>query len=532
MGDTIKVQELLNDVYEGKVVLPDFQRSFIWEPEDVRQLLVSVLGGYFIGTILMLDSLRDESMFALRLIEGVKEVNPEAEIQSMVKIILDGQQRTTALFYALYEPNIPLKYRKSPYRFYLDINKALNEDWDNAVVAVNLNDKRKLTELENQLDVIPFSLIKNIGELAIKFREHTNFPDIIKLVNDFMQRPIHVVSLPSNTPLERIVETFERINRTGVPLSTFELLTAKLYKDKIKLRDLLNDAKKAYPFIRVVPEEYVLKVIALLRGHEVKRKNLLELKPQNFEQDWRRACDALQRAFRIITDVKDGFGVLDFKKWMPYRTMIVPLAGIINFLKENKLESPINYSKIKCWYWASVFSNRYDEAADTKSFDDYRDVTEWCRDDEEVPDFIKKFDAKLVDLEVDKRSSATYRGVMGLIVLNGAFDFKTGKPPQFAVEKLQDDHIFPKIIYGYNGIANRTLISSNAEKWKTEPSKYFKERLKEHGEKTFKAIMESHLIPEEAIDFLLNDDLENFCEKRKQRIIAEIEKRTKYSQLQ
>lgn len=523
----MKVQELLYDVYYGRLVLPDFQRSFIWEPEDVRQLLVSVLGDYFIGTILTLDSLRDESIFALRLIEGVTEVNPNAQIQSMVKIILDGQQRTTALFYALYEPNINLKFRRSPFRFYLDINKALNKDWDNAVIAVSLNDKRRLAEVQNQPDVISFSLLKDVGKLAIKFKEHPKFEDIINLANNFMQKEIHLVSLQSNTPPERIVETFERINKTGIPLSTFELLTAKLYKHGIKLRDLLSETKKAYSFIRVVPEEYVLKVIALLRGQEVKRKNLLELSPKDFEVDWRRACDALEHAYKIVTDVKNGFGVLDFKKWMPYSTMIVPLAGIISFLKENKLESPINNDKISRWYWASVFSARYDEAADTKSHNDYKDLIEWCKDDQKVPDVVKKFDVKSADLEVDKQSSAIYRGVMELIVLNGALDFKTGKPPQFAIEKLQDDHIFPKTIYKYNGILNRTLISSNAEKWKTEPSKYFKERLAEHGQEIFKSIMNSHLIPDDAIEPLLNNDLVNFCEKRKQRIMDEIEKRTK-----
>jgi len=117
---------------------------------------------------------------------------------------------------------------------------------------------------------------------------------------------------------------------------------------------------------------------------------------------------------------------------------------------------------------------------------------------------------------------------MALIVLNGALDFKTGKSPQFAIEKLQDDHIFPKSIYNYNGVLNRTLISSNAEKWKTKPSKYFKERLNEHGPENFEIIMKSHLIPNDAIQFLLNDDLKNFCEKRKNMIISEIEKRTQW----
>jgi hypothetical protein len=526
-GVGVKVQELLSDVYSGRVVLPDFQRSFIWEPEDVRQLLISVLGDYFIGTILLLDSLRDESIFALRLIEGVKEVNTDAKVQSMVKVLLDGQQRATALFYALYEPKVNLKYRRSPYRFYLDLGKALNNDWENAVIAVNLNDKKKLYEIEKHPEVIPFSLLKDVGKLAVKFKDHTRLEDIIKLANNFMQREIHVVTLGNNTPPERIVETFQRINMTGVPLSIFELLTAKLYKHKIKLRDLLIQAKQRYSFLKAVQEEHVLKVIALLRGQEVKRKNLLELDPENFVPDWWRACEALEQAYKVVMDVKNGFGVLDFKKWMPYSTMVVPLAGILEFLYENKLESPNNYNKVNCWYWASVFSNRYEEAVDTKSYNDYNDLKEWCKDGMKTPEFIKKFDARAVDLEVDKQSSAIYRGVIGLIVLSGALDFRTGKPPQFATEKLQDDHIFPKIIYKYNGVSNRTLISSNAEKWKAGPSKYFKERLKEHGPENFKIIMKSHLIPDDAIQFLFDDDLKNFCEKRKSMIINEIEKRTK-----
>lgn len=42
---SIKLRELLKDSYTGKLVLPDFQRSFVWEPEDVRELLVPVFAG-------------------------------------------------------------------------------------------------------------------------------------------------------------------------------------------------------------------------------------------------------------------------------------------------------------------------------------------------------------------------------------------------------------------------------------------------------------------------------------------------------
>ena len=57
----MNVRQLLDKVYNGEIVLPDFQRSFIWEPEDVRELIVSVLGNYFIGSMLTIDSHRDGS---------------------------------------------------------------------------------------------------------------------------------------------------------------------------------------------------------------------------------------------------------------------------------------------------------------------------------------------------------------------------------------------------------------------------------------------------------------------------------------
>ncbi len=523
----MKVSDLLNEVYNGKIVLPDFQRSFIWEPEDVRELLVSVLGGYFIGSMLTIDSTKDDSPFALRLIEGVKEVNNKAEIQNLVKILLDGQQRTTALFYALHEVNMPLKGRKSPYRFFVDLNKALEEEWDDAVICANIKDKRKFSEIKNNPNIIPISLFKDIGKLSIKIREHKNYEKIINIANNFMNFEIHTVNLPMSTNLEKIVETFERINRTGEPLSIFELLTAKLYKDSIKLRDLWENAKENYNFAKFVPPEFILKVISLIRGKEPKRRNILELQPQNFVKDWERACMALEDAYKRATDIKNGYGAFVFKNWMPYPTMLVPLAAILEFIRTEKRDTKNNYEKIDKWYWVSVFSNRYDQAVDTTSVADFKILKEWITDDNKKPDFIQKFNPEEVDLDTEKQNSAIYKGVINLVVLEGALDFKTGQPPQFAPEKIQDDHIFPKSIYKENRVINRTLISTNAEKSNKRPSEYFTQRYKELGMEKLREILRSHIIPPEALDDLLHDNIQKFLQKRKKAIIDVIAQKCK-----
>lgn len=522
MTDNPTIEKLVEAVYKGEVVLPDFQRSFIWGPEDVRELLVSVLGDYFTGTMLILELYKDDSPFALRLVEGVKELNNGARLQSILKIILDGQQRTTALFYALFEPNLPLKGRKGAYKFYLDLEKALNGDWDDAVIGVNVRDRRRSSEVKNKELIIPFSSLKDSKEITKRFKNHPQFEKIFDLVKDFLNRPIHIIKLPRDTNLEKIVETFERINRTGEPLSVFELLTAKLYKDGIKLRDLLEEAQSKYEVLNLVKPEFILKVIALIRREEPKRRNILDLKSKNFKEDWQIAIESLNEAYERVTDIKNGYGVFNFSRWMPYTTILVPLAVTLHFVKTKEIESPKNYEKIDKWYWISVFLNRYDQAVDTTSTDDLKIVKRWLTSDSKVPEFVKDFRVREVEIGVEKQGSAVYRGIINLIVLSGALDFKTGNPPQFDKEKVQDDHIFPKSKYKINSILNRTLITTNSAKGDKIPSVYFRERINDYGKKKMIEILKTHIIPDEGLDSLLKNDINSFLDKRKRAILDKI----------
>jgi hypothetical protein len=525
MRDNPTVKDLVEAVYSGEIVLPDFQRSFIWCPEDVRELLVSVLGDYFIGTMLIQEVSKDDSPFALRFVEGAEEINPEISKQSIVTIILDGQQRTTALFYALYAPDLPLKGRKAPYRFYLDLERALENDWDGAVIGVNVKDMRKLREIEAKETIIPFTLLRDFKEVAKKFKNHSQFEQILELRDDFFNRPIHVIKLPKKTSLEKIVETFERINRTGEPLSTFDLLAAKLYKNNVKLRNLLEETQAKYEVLKLVKPEFVLKNIALIREKEPKRKNLLELEAKDFEKDWEQAVEFLNKAYERVIDIKNGYGVFDFNRWMPYETMLVPLADLIHFMHNRAIESPTNYEKIDKWYWNSVFFNRYDQAVDTTTASDVKVMKQWLLDDSKIPEFIKYANIEEIDIEVEKQTSAIYRGIMNLIVLSGALDFQTGNPPQFDRTNIQDDHIFPKSKFHINSIVNRTLITTNAAKGDKLPSEYFRERIEAYGEQKLKGILETHLIPADAIPALINNDINEFRGKRRQAILQKIKEK-------
>jgi len=294
------------------------------------------------------------------------------------------------------------------------------------------------------------------------------------------------------------------------------------------LPDLWEETHKSYDFAKAdksgnIDPEVVLRIIALLRGKGTKRVDLLELEYKNFKEDWTQACKWLNTAYRRLINTKQGYGVLSFPKWLPYTTMLVPLAAILGFLKSKKLENPNNYNKLDQWYWASVFSNRYEEGAISKQEADFTRLKEWIIDDTKVPNFIQEFNPNRdVSFIVDKQNSATYRGIINLIVLEGARDFLTGQSPQLDEEHVQDDHIFPKSIYDEHRILNRTLLTTNAKKGSTKPSTYFKEILQKRGEVELKKILASHIIPGEALQFLLGDDIQEFIKTRRKAITKKI----------
>jgi uncharacterized protein with ParB-like and HNH nuclease domain len=48
--------DLLREIDSGKLQLPEFQRSYVWNDPDVRSLIASVAKGYPVGALLTLES--------------------------------------------------------------------------------------------------------------------------------------------------------------------------------------------------------------------------------------------------------------------------------------------------------------------------------------------------------------------------------------------------------------------------------------------------------------------------------------------
>ncbi|MCL6639252.1 MAG: DUF262 domain-containing protein [Firmicutes bacterium] len=71
--DKKRLLDLVERARSGEIALPEFQRNFVWTRDDVRDLLTSVLKGYFIGSFLLLKVDAESSPFAFRAVAGVEK---------------------------------------------------------------------------------------------------------------------------------------------------------------------------------------------------------------------------------------------------------------------------------------------------------------------------------------------------------------------------------------------------------------------------------------------------------------------------
>ncbi len=523
---------LVRGAWEGKVVVPEFQRLFVWPRESVEELLASLLNRYFVGTLLTLDTPAHSPLFPNRLLEGVTELRgPQPPVAGTVRLVLDGQQRLTSLFYAVHEPPIPLKGTSNPYRFFVYLEPALADDMDEAVVGVSTGWKRGIQKMEEDVAsnrTLPLSVLANHSRFYPWLYSQSIWDDEIKerltalhrRIAEFM---IPVVSLVPETGADNIVNIFERVNRTGIPLSLFDLVAARMYLRGLTsptLHDLWSTFETSQPGVTgQVGGEGMLRLIALLEKKELKKATLLHLDDylgkDSFLARWDDATTAMGAARERLRVEYGAYG----GRLIPYSSMMVPLAALMHHFRAERLPA-VAYKRLDVWYWTSVFGQRYESGVNTKTVQDVTAVAAWCAGGDR-PAWISELDVDDIQLETDTPRSAIYRGVLCLSALKGARDFCTGEP--MALNDCEDDHIFPKALYAkehpVDGILNRAFIRKecNNHKRAKPPSLFFEHCLQGHGgdETLLLTTLWSQLISPDGYRALLKDDFDGFIEQRR-----------------
>ena len=495
------LSNILTDIGTGRIQLPDFQRDWRWDDYLIQSLLASVSQAFPNGAVLTL-AVDGKNSLKPRLIEGV---NSAEEAETPNTLILDGQQRLTALFQSLKsEQGVYTKAKgKSITRYYyLDIEKCLNDEIDREKAVLSCRENRRVQrehgeiidiaspEMEYKNSMFPVNKIFDSDDWGDEYKDYwQQNPSKRELFNTFNRQVIGcfkqynlpIIRLLENTPREAVCLIFEKVNTRGETLTVFELLTASFAIDNFQLREDWNERfkrLKKHPILGNLDSTDFLRALTLLFTNanpkistaNCTRRSILQLKAADYEKWANITENGFIQAAKFLGNQK-----IFRAKDVPYQTQLIALAAILagvnsayesavealrleessqsdellkeEFIKAYKAQQN-NDQKIPRWYWCGVFGEMYAGAAGTQIATDFSEMTSWLREEIDLPSTVEEatFQSNRL-LEVQSRASAVYKGVYALLIPNGCRDFLTGSPID---EQISSDssidihHIFPR----------------------------------------------------------------------------------------
>jgi hypothetical protein len=543
------LKDLLSEINSRTTVLPDFQRDFVWDPAATQELIVSIANNYPAGSLLRV---RDrKKAFAAREFEGAPKLNGYTH----TFLVLDGQQRLTSLYQAFYGVGEHL--------YFLDLKKLLEgADFDESIFHARSSAKhaKDLCKFDVQCKdlILPLSVLKGGSGGFLQWllqvtnplpaEERTKLLDALTAINEHWIKTIDdyhfpVVTLSDTTEPDALCTIFETLNRTGVKLSVFELLTARFWPDNINLRSLWDEAIANFPIITEyeIDPYYFLQAISLASrpAPSCKRKDVLDLASSDIRDWWDRVVEGFATGLRIL---RDDCKVVS-AKWLPYQTMISPLAAVLAKLDTTKKpEYGARREQLKRWFWCAVFGQQYDTAPNSQSAKDVSELMTWLSGGLE-PESVKsiKFDPAALR-DVTPRQRAIYRGTICLILgsAGGARDFHTQSVITgnlIEQEGIDDHHIFPSAyLEKTHGIKeskrrdcvlNRTLIDRTTNQMISDraPSDYLGE-IRKTPNFPFDSVLGSHILPTGSDSALFKDNFEAFLAWRQEKLWEQIRRVT------
>jgi hypothetical protein len=232
------IETLLTWVKSGEIAIPEIQRPFVWEATKVRNLLDSLYQGYPVGYLI---AWRNPTV---KLKDGTSS--------SGKRILIDGQQRVTALMAALlgrevltkeYETvRIRIAFHPQEGRFEV-ANPAIQKDvaWIKDVAEV-FAPEASLTELtDTYSEKNPSADRKLVSRVLERLR---------KIINNH----VGVIELADDLDIETVTEIFIRVNSAGTELSQADFAMSKISVNETYGGNLLRKAIDYFCHLSVAPE--------------------------------------------------------------------------------------------------------------------------------------------------------------------------------------------------------------------------------------------------------------------------------------
>lgn len=251
---SITIKGLLGLIEAKDIAIPEIQRPFVWKNSQVRDLIDSLYKGYPTGYIILWKNPN------VKLKDGT--------ISSGKKVIIDGQQRITALMTAI------------------AARKVFNSEFKETRVKIAFNPFAALEFLNGNSETEIFAVqtpahlkskhwIPDIAEIfSIKFCSWRFIPQYIEqnpeMSGDDLQKVLEklkgiettsmgIIELSEKLDIDVVTDIFIRINSKGTPLSQGDFVMSKMAADEVHGGNTLRKLIDYFSHLAVVPTyfEYI-----------------------------------------------------------------------------------------------------------------------------------------------------------------------------------------------------------------------------------------------------------------------------------
>ena len=248
---SITIKGLLGLIEAKDIAIPEIQRPFVWKNSQVRDLIDSLYKGYPTGYIILWKNPN------VKLKDGT--------ISSGKKVIIDGQQRITALMTAIAAQKIFNSEFKET-RVKIAFNPFAALDFQNG------DSEAEIFAVQTPAHLKSKHWIPDIAEIfSTNFSSWTFIPQYIEqnpeMCGDNLQKVLNqlkgiestqigVIELSEKLDIDVVTDIFIRINSKGTPLSQGDFVMSKMAADESHEGNTLRKLIDYFSHLSVVPTYY------------------------------------------------------------------------------------------------------------------------------------------------------------------------------------------------------------------------------------------------------------------------------------
>lgn len=344
---------------------------------------------------------------------------------------------------------------------------------------------------------------------------------------------IAVVKIGDMT-INEVAPIFERINSTGRKLTIVDLMRAATWKGGFDLNDAINavrNVSEEHDYFNI-PDSHILRNISACAGLGINREDIDKLRLKSSEE-LSSASSKCSRAYAQAIDFLKSNFPLPTYDFMPYALQLTFLVEFFNL--ENAPTQKHKYELIK-WFWATAISRHFGNSNTGQNSRDLESIRKFARDKTGFISFDRDILLDRFVFDEFRLNIANSKSFSMLLAQRKPLNLLSGQEIDISevlsvINRFDFHHIVPLQLFPeskLNVCVNICLLNKrdSIELSNQRPSQCFQKLLSRHGDSALE-IFKSNYIDQNCLDALLQDNIQQFLNSRKELIRADIEKLTR-----